>query len=253
MLHVGFMEKVFKALSDSSRRDLLDRLFRDDGQTLSELCRNQKMSRQAMSRHLSVLEEAGLVVTKWRGREKLHYLNTVPLGEISERWIEKFEQARIASLRALKTGLETKMTDKTFVYSIFIEAEIEKVFEALTNPEFTESYWAGRRIESGWKVGDEVKLMTGKGNEYELSGEVLAYDKPDHLSYTWQHVADPTGAASTVQFELSEMGGSTKLTVTHKPLPQEDMARQGWVAILSSMKSYLETGQPAKVTSLWRQ
>lgn len=247
------MEKVFKALSDNSRRDVLDRLFKEDGQTLGDLCRNQKVSRQAMSRHLSVLEEAGLVVTKWRGREKLHYLNVVPLSEISERWIEKFEQARVESLRALKAGLESNMVDKTFVYSIFIEAEIEKVFEALTSPEFTESYWAGRRIESGWKVGDEIKLMTGKGDEYELSGEVLAYDKPRHLSYTWQHTADPTGAVSTVQFELSEIGGSTKLTVTHEPLPKEDMARQGWVAILSSMKSYLETGQAAKVTNLWRQ
>lgn len=247
------MEKVFKALADSNRRDLLDRLHREDGQTLGQLCEQQDMSRQAVSRHLALLEEAGLVVAQWKGREKLHYLNTVPLGEISERWIEKFERPRIDALRALKRGLEDPMTDKTFVYSLFVEATPEKVFEALTSPEFSESYWAGRRIISDWRVGSELKVLVGDGDEFELSGEVLRHDPPVLLSYTWKHAADPTGSVSTVRFELSEMGGSTKLTVTHEPLPEEDMARQGWVAILSSLKSYLETGEPAKVTNLWRR
>ncbi|MEQ8290848.1 MAG: metalloregulator ArsR/SmtB family transcription factor [Roseovarius sp.] len=247
------MEKVFKALADSKRRDLLDRLYRQGGQTLGQLCEGQTMSRQAVSRHLALLEEAGLVVAQWRGREKLHFLNTVPLGEISERWIAKFERPRIDALWALKKGLETPMTDKTFIYALFIEATPETVFKALTSPEFTECYWAGRRIISDWKVGDAVKVVAGEGDAPELTGEVLRHEPPEALSYTWTHAGDPTGAVSTVTFELSEMGGSTKLTVTHEPLPEDDMARQGWVAILSSLKSYLETGAPAKVTALWRR
>lgn len=244
---------MFKALADANRRELLDRLFQKDGQTLAQLCEQRDMSRQAVSRHLALLEDAGLIAARWRGREKLHFLNTIPLGEISERWIEKFERPRIEALRALRKGLEQPMTDKTFIYSLFIEASPEKVFEALTSPEFTESYWAGRRISSTWNVGDEIKVMVGGDDEYELSGEVLRYEPPEALSYTWKHIADPTNSVSTVLFELTEMGGSTKLTVTHEPLPEGDMARQGWVAILSSLKSYLETGEPAKVTKLWRK
>jgi DNA-binding transcriptional ArsR family regulator len=97
---------VFKALADPSRRKLLDLLNADDAQTLSELCEHLNMSRQAVTQHLSVLEAAGLVVTTWRGREKLHFLNPVPLQEIYERWISKFERSRLKAMRDLKRRLE---------------------------------------------------------------------------------------------------------------------------------------------------
>ena len=100
------VDAVFKALSDLSRRELLDRLFAQNGQTLGELCRQMNMTRQAVSKHLAVLEEARLVVSVRRGREKLHYLNPVPIGEIHERWIGKYERHRVRALNDLKRALE---------------------------------------------------------------------------------------------------------------------------------------------------
>ena len=100
------MDRVFKALADASRRELLDRLRADNGQTLGQLCANLDMTRQAVTKHLAVLEEANLVVVVWRGREKLHYLNPVPIHDIAERWIGKFERGRLRVLAELKKQLE---------------------------------------------------------------------------------------------------------------------------------------------------
>jgi DNA-binding transcriptional ArsR family regulator len=102
------MDKVFKALADASRRRLLDLLYQENGRTLGDLCEDMDMTRQAVSQHLALLEEATLVTTVWHGREKLHYLNPVPLYGIYERWIEKFERGRLRALRDLKKGLEEK-------------------------------------------------------------------------------------------------------------------------------------------------
>lgn len=102
------MDDVFKALADPSRRELLDRLRTENGQTLGELCARLDMTRQAVSKHLGVLEAANLVAVVWQGREKLHYLNPVPIHEIAERWIGKFERARLDALGDLKKALERK-------------------------------------------------------------------------------------------------------------------------------------------------
>jgi DNA-binding transcriptional ArsR family regulator len=100
------MDAVFKALADESRRELLDRLRADNGQTLNELCTRLDMTRQAVSKHLAILGGANLVATVWRGREKLHYLNPVPIHEIGERWIGKFERSRLQALSDMKQALE---------------------------------------------------------------------------------------------------------------------------------------------------
>jgi DNA-binding transcriptional ArsR family regulator len=105
------MDDVFKALADPSRRELLDRLRIENGQTLGELCGRLDMTRQAVSKHLAVLEAANLVAVVWQGREKLHYLNPVPIHEIAERWIGKFERARLDALADLKRVLEEKQGD----------------------------------------------------------------------------------------------------------------------------------------------
>ncbi|MBX6312304.1 MAG: helix-turn-helix transcriptional regulator [Isosphaeraceae bacterium] len=105
------MDKVFKALADPSRRELLDRLRAENGQTLGQLCTHLDMSRQAVTKHLAVLEEANLVVVVWRGREKLHYLNPVPIHDIAERWIGKFERGRLRALAELKKQLEGEADD----------------------------------------------------------------------------------------------------------------------------------------------
>ena len=99
-------DPVFRALADASRRELLDRLFEKNGQTLSELCDGLDMSRQAVTKHLAILEEANLVATLWRGREKLHYLNPAPIHDIAERWLRKYERGRLRVLSELKQILE---------------------------------------------------------------------------------------------------------------------------------------------------
>jgi len=107
------IDKVFKALADPNRRRLLDLLHRENGQTLTALCEHMDMTRQGVTQHLQQLEEANLVAIVWQGREKLHYLNPVPLHEIHERWIEKFERNRLGALRNLKNKLEGNDNDKT--------------------------------------------------------------------------------------------------------------------------------------------
>ena len=102
------MDAVFKALADRNRRNVLDRLFADNGQTLQQLCGGAEMTRQGLSKHLAVLEDVGLVVTEFRGREKFHYLNPVPIREIAERWIDKYASARVAAVTALKGALEDR-------------------------------------------------------------------------------------------------------------------------------------------------
>lgn len=105
------MDAVFKALADESRRTLLDELHRTNGQSLGQLGRQLKMTRQAVAKHLAVLERANLIATVWHGREKLHYLNPVPLHEISERWIHKYERDRLRALSDLKQGLEARQSE----------------------------------------------------------------------------------------------------------------------------------------------
>ncbi len=102
------MDKIFKAMADRTRRRLLDRLFEAPGQTLSDLCQGLAMSRQSVSKHLGILEAAGLVVTEWRGREKYHFLNPMPIAEVSDRWIDKYSKARTDAIISLKRALEEK-------------------------------------------------------------------------------------------------------------------------------------------------
>ena len=106
------MDEVFKALADGTRRALLDQLYANNGQTLSKLCEHLNMTRQAVSKHLAILENANLVVTVWHGREKLHYLNPVPIHEIAERWIGKFERHRLDAMRELKERLENEQNER---------------------------------------------------------------------------------------------------------------------------------------------
>ncbi len=100
------MDHVFKALADRNRRKMLDRLYAEPGLTLSELVRDLAMTRQSASRHVSILESAGLIVTYWSGREKLHYLNPIPVVEITDRWLDKFTQDKAKAMLALKNALE---------------------------------------------------------------------------------------------------------------------------------------------------
>jgi uncharacterized protein YndB with AHSA1/START domain/DNA-binding transcriptional ArsR family regulator len=242
------MDAVFKALADPTRRYLLDSLRGRNGQTLSELCAPLDMARQSATQHVAVLEAANLISTVWRGREKLHYLNPVPLHEIQQRWIDKFEQPRLRALSRVKRRTEEQdMTDKpTFVYVTFIQSTPEKVWQALTDPELTADYWGHSNI-SDWQVGSRWEHQRTDGSGIaDVIGTVLEAVPPRRLVMTF----DAPGAAlpngpSTVTFEIEPHHEIVRLTATHENLADTDAfhaASLGWPAVLANLKSLLETG-----------
>ncbi|MCD9877718.1 ArsR/SmtB family transcription factor [Streptomyces guryensis] len=245
------MDKVFRALSDETRRRLLDRLHEQNGQTLGELCERIAMTRQAVTQHLAVLEDANLVGTVRRGREKLHYLNPVPLHEIQERWIDKFERPRLSALSAVKRRAEeAAMSDRpTFVYVTYIRSTPEKVWEALTDADLTAAYW-GHRNESDWRQGSRWEHVRTDGSGIaDVVGTVVESDHPTRLVTTW---IDPENEGqedkySRVTFDITPHEDIVRLTVTHEDLWDEGAlsdVSDGWPAVLSNLKSLLETGSP---------
>lgn len=243
------MDNIFNALSDKSRRYLLDLLYERNGQSLTELSSKLDMSRQAVTKHLKILENADLVIPVWKGKEKLHYLNPIPLRLIYSRWINKFDNLQIESLYELKnilenTNREVKM--KGFIYQIVIASNAEKVWESLTNPEFTQKFWFGRRVISDWNVGSEVSVITPEETE-EVRGKVLESTPYRRLSYTWVTPDSTEEEATTVVFELQEMGPMVKVTILHDidaDSAKFEQAAAGWTFILCGLKTYLETGAP---------
>src|ERR1700716_2563474 len=144
------MDKVFRALADPTRRSLLDELFREDGQTLSALEARFKMSRFGVMKHLKLLEDAGLVVAKRRGREKLHFLNPVPIRLVHDRWVSKYAEPWAAALSGLKHTLERSMEE---VFEIYIKTTPERLWEAITDPDIRSKYNFGARHISDWTPG----------------------------------------------------------------------------------------------------
>src|SRR5213596_3181883 len=142
------MDAVFKALADPTRRSLLDELFEEDGQTLSALEGRLPMTRFGVMKHLKVLEEAGLVVTRKRGREKLHFLNAVPIRLVHDRWVSKYAEPWAATLSGLKHRLEDKTMEK--VFEIYIKTTPERLWEAITDGEMRSKYNFGAGVESDW-------------------------------------------------------------------------------------------------------
>jgi len=261
------VDEVFKALADAGRRRLLDSLNVRNGQSLQELCTELDMARQSVSKHLAVLERANLVSTAWQGRTKLHYLNPVPIHEIADRWISQYERGRIAALAHVKHTLEgVDMSKPEFVYVTYIQSTPEKVYQALTDPEFISVYMGGTGPQSDWQVGSTVRWKSDAAGEFEeLGQQVLEAEPGSKLSYTW-HTLQPMHRdlfdsdaefeqarmeRSRVTFdiepaEVAEMG--VKLTITHDRFdsPESKMLESisgGWVMILSALKTTLEGGQ----------
>jgi uncharacterized protein YndB with AHSA1/START domain len=264
------MDEVFKALADPSRRQLLDSLNLRNGQTLRELCEGLAMARQSVSKHLAVLEAAQLVTTARRGREKLHYLNAMPINAIAERWIGRYDRQRAGALADLQKALEaTPMSTNAFVYTTYIRTTPEQLWRALTEPAFTRRYWGGTALESDWQVGSPIKLQNGPDQEFkDVDQQVLAYDPYTLLSYSW-HTYQPEHAPlfgwddaelaehtreqrSKVTFELEPAGETVKLTVTHdgfepgSPMLEAVSGKRdfsgGWPQLLADLKTLLETG-----------
>lgn len=246
-------DKVFKALGDPARRRLMDRLYRKNGQALTELCASMDMARQSVTQHLGLLQEANLISTTRRGREKLHFINPVPLHDVYRRWVRKFETGRLALLHDLKHNLERNegMTDKSasFVYVTYIRTTPEKVYEAITTPGISRQYWGHENV-SGWSPGARWEHIRANNDAtVEIVGEVIKAEPPHLLVITWSAAsrADDPDEESRVTFEMeAQENGMVKLTVTHDQLqPGSGMEQgigKGWPLVLSSMKSFLETG-----------
>ena len=244
------LDVVFKALADPTRRLLLDLMFDRPGQTLGDLGSRVEMTRQALSQHLFVLEKANLVTIVWRGREKLHYLNPIPLHDIQRRWIHKFEDARLDALTSIKNNAEGRrpMSElPNFVYVTYIEASADRVWHALTDADLTAQYWGHRNV-STWLPGSgwEHQQLDDAGT-VEVLGTVVEAEQPHLLVLTWTYPGR-LGPASKVTFEIEPWdAGMVRLTVTHSDLLDPGELRgvsAGWAAVLANLKTFLETGAP---------
>lgn len=259
------MDPVFRALADPSRRQLLDRLNAQSGQTLRELCTGLEMARQSVSKHLAVLEGANLVTTVWRGREKLHFLNAAPIAEIADRWISRYHRQRVRALADLKQDLEAQpMTRPEFVYTTYIKTTPERLWQALTEPAFTTRYWKCS-FHSDWREGSTYDLEQSGALIVDPEQRILLSDPPHRLSYTWhtfspewaeavgrqagfseEHIAKLAAEPrSKVTYEIDQVDDMVKLTVVHEGFEPGGAVlegiSQGWPRILAELKTMLES------------
>jgi len=239
------MDLAFKALADPTRRALLDELFEQDGQTLVALSSKFDMTRVGIAKHLGLLADAGLVVTKRDGREKHHYLNPVPIRLIHDRWVSKYTEGWTAGLVGLKKELEFTMEK---VFEIYIRTTPERLWEAITDPDTRRRFHFGNRVESDWTPGSPYVVTNPNAPGPLIEGENLEVDAPRRLVQSLHAVWGEEAAAagtSRVTWEIEPVGDSCRLTVTHDQLPED--AREelygGWPMILSGLKTWLETGE----------
>jgi uncharacterized protein YndB with AHSA1/START domain/DNA-binding transcriptional ArsR family regulator len=256
------MDAIFRALADPTRRSLLDQLFKQDGQTLSALERRLPMTRFGVMKHLRQLEEANLVTTKRRGREKLHFLNPVPIRLVHDRWVSKYAEPWAATLSGLKKSIEEENTmqktpeaglllgegDTVAVFEIFIKTTPERLWEAITDPQMRAKYSFGVETHSDWTPGSEYKASV-PGVIDIAAGENLEVDPPRRLVQSfnalWSDEVKSEGK-SKVTWEIEPVGDdSCRLTVVHSDLQKgaNPELYGGWPQILSGLKTLLETGE----------
>lgn len=249
-------DKAFRALADPTRRLLLDRLFEREGRTLHDLhSKVEDMTRFGVMKHLRILEAAGLVVSRKVGREKLHYLNPVPVQLIHDRWVSKYTRPQAATLVALKDELERSgaMTAApSQVYQVFIKASPAQLWDAITKPEFTARYFYGSRVQTTGEADTPIRHLAATGDELWGDDQILESERPRRLVHTWRSLYNQELAAepkSRVTWEIEpQAGGVCKLTVIHDQLegsPKTATAVSGgWMFIISGLKTLLETGEP---------
>ena len=240
------MDDVFRALADPTRRALLDALFVEDGQTLTALEERFDMTRFGVMKHLKLLEDAGLVVSRKQGREKRHFLNPVPIRLLHDRWVSKYAEPWAAGLSELKERLERTMEK---VFEIYIRTTPERLWEAIVDPEIRCKYSFGNRVVSSFEVGSTYTTTNPKAPGSLAEGENLVVDPPRRLVQTFKAtwgeavLAEPP---SRVTWEIEPVGDdSCRLTVIHDELREgaSDELYGGWPMILSGLKTWLETGQ----------
>jgi uncharacterized protein YndB with AHSA1/START domain len=241
------MDDVFRALADPTRRSLLDELFEEDGQTLGALEARLPMTRFGVMKHLRVLEEAGLVVTKRRGREKLHFLNPVPIRLVHDRWVSKYAQPWAATLTGLKRQLEGERTMEK-VFEIYIKTTPERLWEAITSSDMREKYNFGVGVETDWSPGSSYRGVHERAPGPLIEGENLEVDPPRRLVQSFNALwSDDVRAEGTsrVTWEIEPVGDSCRLLVIHDQMREDAHAEiyGGWPQILSGLKTLLETGE----------
>jgi uncharacterized protein YndB with AHSA1/START domain/DNA-binding transcriptional ArsR family regulator len=263
------VDEVFRALADPTRRALLDALFRVDGQSLRALEEGCAMTRFGVMKHLRLLEEAGLVVTRRRGREKLHFLNPVPLRLLHDRWVSKYTEPWVAGLVSLQGTLEstsestlestsestsdtTGETTMEKVYEIYVKTTPERLWEAITSAEIRKHFQFGVLFTGDWTAGSRIEMGTDDRPGFLGDGEVLEADPPRRLVHTLHATwSDDVAAEGTsrVTWEISQVGSgedaSCCLTLTHDQLREgaHPEVYGGWPMILSGLKTWLETGE----------
>lgn len=239
------MELVFRALADPTRRALLDALFAEDAQPLHSLSDGRDMTRIGVAKHLAILEEAGLVVTKRQGREKLHYLNVVPIRQLHDRWVSKYTERWAAGLSDLKSELERSMEK---VFEIYIRTTPERLWSAITDPAVRAKYHFGSSIQTDWTEGTPYALVHPGADGPLATGENLVVDPPRRLVQSmltlWSEDAEAQGT-TRVTWEIEQIGDSCRLTVIHDQLSDDAPPEMygGWPMILSGLKTWLETGE----------
>ena len=239
------MDDVFRALADPTRRSLLDKLFGEDGQTLSALEQRLPMTRFGVMKHLRVLEEAGLVVTRKQGREKLHYLNPIPIRLVHDRWVSKYAEPWASALTDIKHKLEDRTMEK--VFEIYIKTTPERLWEAITHDELRAKYNFGVGVRSDWTPGSGYEGRHPSAPEPIAAGENLEVDPPHRLVQSFNALwGDDVRAEGTsrVTWEIEQVGDSCRLSVTHDQLREgaNGQLYGGWPMILSGLKTLLETG-----------
>jgi DNA-binding transcriptional ArsR family regulator/uncharacterized protein YndB with AHSA1/START domain len=262
------VDEVFKALADPTRRGLLDELFELDGQTLGQLERRLPMSRFGVMKHLKVLEQAGLVTTRKRGREKLHFLNPVPIRLVHDRWVSKYAAPWAATLSGLKQRIEEEpeMTTQAEidaqrsgkrpwtadaadkVFEIYIKTTPERLWEAITDDHMRRKYSFGIGVRSDWAPGASIETFQPQAGITIGEGEIIEVEPPLRLVHSfralWSDEVSSEGT-SRVTWEIERVGDSCRLTLTHDHLRENANSELygGWPMILSGLKTLLETGE----------
>ena len=243
------MDAVFKALSDPTRRALLDTLRDRAGLTLTELEQGLGMTRFGVMKHLKVLEAASLVVSRKDGRFKRHYLNAAPIQEVADRWIAPYQKPFTRFALDLKTMLETEaMADKpNFVLETYIRTTPKALWDAIIDPEKTGLYYFGARVQADLRVGGQFKYSTPEG-DVNLDGEIIEIIPEKKLVTTFKALWAPNGEPTRVMYEIEQHGETCRLTLTHYDYEKSQAnVDAGWPRVLAGLKTLLETGRPLTV------
>ncbi len=244
------MDAIFKALNDPARRALLDSLRQRDGQTLTELEEQLDMTRFGVMKHLKVLEDAHLIVTRRQGRFKHHYLNALPLQEMLDRWVAPFLQPQARALSDLKSRLEreTAMGKPDFMMQTFIRCTQDALWDALTKADQMAAYhFMCNEVQGDALPGNVTRFVKPDGEDM-LRQVTTEADPKSRIAMTFEPLfMGPDAPHSHMVYLIEPQGDACKLTIEHYDIaPGQEGFAEGWARLAASLKSYLETGTPLK-------